>query len=222
MRRASMIALTIGALLAGGVQVSIQAAKPLPDLTVSSLTAPASAAPGETLSLIYTVRNAGTGQASPSTLGCALAHPLGTMSLGTVPIPRLKPGAQSTSALSVTIPSSVAPGSYTLTLTADIGQSLQESNEANNARSVPLQILSAGPGEALLSWNPNPEPDIAGYRTHYGTASRDYREHMDVGNVTSATVSPLASGLTYYFAVTAYNHEGLESDFSNEGTKRIP
>ena len=37
-----------------------------------------------------------------------------------------------------------------------------------------------------------------------------------VGNVTTNTVSGLTSGVTYFFAITAYNVAGMESPFSNE------
>lgn len=36
------------------------------------------------------------------------------------------------------------------------------------------------------------------------------------GNVTTNTISGLASGVTYFFAITANTAGGLESDFSNE------
>lgn len=74
----------------------------------------------------------------------------------------------------------------------------------------------AGEGEVLLEWNPNPEPDIAGYRVHYGTESRTYTEVVDVGNVTAAVLSGLEVGPTYHCVLTAYNTLGLESGFSRE------
>lgn len=67
-----------------------------------------------------------------------------------------------------------------------------------------------------LQWNPNPEPDIAGYRLFYGPTTGNYVEEIDVGNTTSATVSNLATGGTYFFAVIAYNTLMMESLFSNE------
>src|SRR5205823_3436364 len=67
-----------------------------------------------------------------------------------------------------------------------------------------------------LAWDPNQEPDIAGYNLYYGEVSRIFRTKIDVGNVTSATVPNLAEGMTYFFFVTAYNTSGLESDPSNE------
>ncbi len=45
---------------------------------------------------------------------------------------------------------------------------------------------------------------------------RTYTNAVTVGNVTNATVTNLAGGVTYYFAATAYDTNGLESDFSEE------
>jgi hypothetical protein len=53
---------------------------------------------------------------------------------------------------------------------------------------------------------------------YYGRAHRQYTRPVDVGNVTTRTVSELQAGLTYYFAVTAYTSNRLESDFSNEAS----
>ncbi len=66
-----------------------------------------------------------------------------------------------------------------------------------------------------LAWDPNPG-DIAGYRVYYGVASRNYTNVLDVGNVTTAWLSNLVAGVTYYIAVTAYNSYDLESQFSAE------
>jgi len=68
----------------------------------------------------------------------------------------------------------------------------------------------------VLGWDPNSETDIAGYRAYYGTASRNYTVKVDVGNVITCEIPGLAVGTVYYFAVTAYNTSGLESDYSNE------
>src|SRR5689334_7012343 len=67
-----------------------------------------------------------------------------------------------------------------------------------------------------LAWDPNPAPDVAGYILHYGTNSGRYLTAVNVGNVTTNTVSGLAANVTYFFAVAAYNTSGQENDFSNE------
>ena len=65
------------------------------------------------------------------------------------------------------------------------------------------------------TWNPNPEPDIAGYKLSYGAASGSYTSTIDVGNTTSYVLSAIA-GQTYYFVVRAYNTSGLLSPNSVE------
>jgi hypothetical protein len=70
--------------------------------------------------------------------------------------------------------------------------------------------------QVTLTWEPNSEPDLAGYQVYYGTSSGIYTDSIDVGNTNAYTVSGLEEGLIYYFAVTAYNYSGDESSFSNE------
>jgi hypothetical protein len=85
-----------------------------------------------------------------------------------------------------------------------------------------LLLLFAIPARAqkypsvTLTWDPTLDPDVAGYRIYLGPASRAYTKAIDVGLVTTRAVPLLAGDGTYYFAVTAYNFDGLESDFSNE------
>ena len=67
-----------------------------------------------------------------------------------------------------------------------------------------------------LAWNASVSTDVTGYCIHYGTASGRYASSIVVGNLTSGTVSGLADGDTYYFAISAVNAAGLESGFSNE------
>ena len=67
-----------------------------------------------------------------------------------------------------------------------------------------------------LAWDPNPESDLKEYRLHIGIASRNYQVSIPVGLVTTFTVTDLPAGVTTYFALTAINHDGLESDYSEE------
>ena len=79
-------------------------------------------------------------------------------------------------------------------------------------------IAGTAPARTLdLSWNPNSEADLAGYRLYYGTASGTYTKQINVGKEkTSAAVENLLDETRYFFAVTAYNDRGLESRPSNE------
>jgi hypothetical protein len=85
------------------------------------------------------------------------------------------------------------------------------------------------PSQIQLSWNPpttradgSPLTDIAGYTIHYGQRSRTYTFAKLVGNQTSAGLSGLVPGRTYFFAVTAYDSAGHESSLSDEVSKVVP
>jgi len=70
--------------------------------------------------------------------------------------------------------------------------------------------------EVTISWDPNPEPTLAGYRVYYGTFTSYYDNVIDAGNRTSCTITGLAPGVTYFIAATAYSNTGDESYFSGE------
>ena len=61
-----------------------------------------------------------------------------------------------------------------------------------------------------LVWDRNPETDIAGYNVYYGRVSGDYTHLVTVANPTA--MIGVKGSKTIYFAVTAYNTDGLESD----------
>lgn len=86
-----------------------------------------------------------------------------------------------------------------------------------NAFAAPVQTISV-----TALWDANAETDIAGYKLYQGGSSRAYTNVVDVGNVTGHTISNLALAGTYYFAVTAYNTSGIESDFSAEVAYTAP
>ena len=81
----------------------------------------------------------------------------------------------------------------------------------------PSQARSA-PGlySVALAWDASSNLAVTGYRVYYGVASGNYTNSVTVGNVTTNTVPGLASGVTYFFATTAYTASGQESPFSNE------
>jgi hypothetical protein len=75
-------------------------------------------------------------------------------------------------------------------------------------------------GDVKLAWDANNESILSGYKIYWGAASKSYSNSLDVGNVTSYTVSGLSSG-TYYFAVTAYSIYGDETGYSNEASTTV-
>ena len=85
-------------------------------------------------------------------------------------------------------------------------------------------------GSVSLSWQPPTEREdgtpltaLAGYRLFYGQSSRDYSEEVRIDNpgVTTQLIENLSSG-TWYFAMTAIDADGLESELSAEAIRTIP
>jgi hypothetical protein len=71
-------------------------------------------------------------------------------------------------------------------------------------------------GTINLAWDSSTEPDVAGYKVHYGTSPRTYGPGIDVGNVKTFALTGLIKGQRYFISVKAYNTPRHESDFSNE------
>lgn len=96
--------------------------------------------------------------------------------------------------------------------------------------SISFIIISIAQSEAVtVKWDPNSEADVRGYKIYYGLNSSNYSNSIDVGAQTTATISGLESGKTYYFAATAYDaanesgyseeifHQVLDQDSDNDG-----
>ena len=88
----------------------------------------------------------------------------------------------------------------------------------NLAAVVAVVLAGAGlaHGETVsLAWDASASASVAGYRVYYGTNSRAYFCVTNAGLVlTQAVVLPHRG--RWFFAATAYDTNGLESDFSSE------
>jgi hypothetical protein len=92
--------------------------------------------------------------------------------------------------------------------------------KAGRSLSIALLLLlapySGYAASVTLAWDPNIEPDVAGYKVYYGTSGGNYTHWIDAGNSTQYTLTGLADGATYYFAASAYDTQDNESNFSEE------
>lgn len=82
-----------------------------------------------------------------------------------------------------------------------------------------------------LTWTPNTEPDLAGYRIYQSDTSGRYDKAANkVADVasgpneqkTASVIIPAEDGRTVYFVATAYDGAGNESGFSNEVSYKVP
>jgi len=74
--------------------------------------------------------------------------------------------------------------------------------------------VTAFAGEVGLAWDAKTEPEIVGYRIYYQGVTHSDLRSIDVGNVTTYTVTDLDPD-TYSFCVTAYDNSGNETGCSN-------
>jgi hypothetical protein len=81
---------------------------------------------------------------------------------------------------------------------------------------VALAGASLGRGETVrLAWGASASTNVVGYRLYYGTHSRAYQFVTNAGPALTQPVVLPHRG-RWFFAATAYDTNGLESDFSNE------
>jgi hypothetical protein len=105
--------------------------------------------------------------------------------------------------------------------------SVSDGQHSTSLRAFAINVEAFGGGSATLTWSiPTERTDgtrlenLAGFHVYYGQTSRDYANKITVKNpsVSSYLVDNLSQG-DWYFVVTAFDKEGLESNPSNEGSK---
>lgn len=92
-----------------------------------------------------------------------------------------------------------------------------------------LQV-TPGDGEVSLTWDPaTDDTGVTGYFVYSGlssveTAGEGFYTYgsIDAGNVTTYTLDNLSNDITYYFAVTAYDAAGNESEFYSAEVSATP
>ena len=85
-------------------------------------------------------------------------------------------------------------------------------------------VTTASAADVTLSWNPNTEPDLAGYKIYQSTISGQYGAPVaTLGKVTQYTLTlpQLTVDTTYFFVITAHDLAGNDSQKSAEVSKTI-
>ena len=117
----------------------------------------------------------------------------------------------------------LALGENTITVTAE------DIAGETTSKSIRINRESGENGSVSLSWNPptarvdgSPLTNLAGYKIYYGRMSGIYDYEIDLDNpgVSTYVVEGLVSG-DWFFALAAYDREGLESERSNEVLRDI-
>jgi hypothetical protein len=92
----------------------------------------------------------------------------------------------------------------------------------DKARMFRLSARNAPPHSVTLAWDPSPGTNvIANYNVCYGVASNTYTNVVAASTNTTVSISNMVNGTTYYFAATAVDMSGLESDYSTEVSAHI-
>lgn len=103
-------------------------------------------------------------------------------------------------------------------------------SDGTDTASVTFDLTVLGNG--TVSWvapttRANGDPlqlsELAGYRIYYGTASDSLDQIVEITDpsTTEEVIQGLEPGKTYYFAVTAYDTEGIESALSQVVSKAV-
>jgi len=167
----------------------------LPDLVVTSVSnPPATAGAGGTFSVTATIANQGTATAAASTARFYLSTDQlkdggDALLSGTRSVASLTAGQSSSGSTTVTIPSSMAAGTYYLLACADDTLAVSESNEGNNCRASANTVQIALP-DLVVSALVNPPSTIQ--------RGRSFKVTDTVTN--QGTVTAGASTTQYYLS----------------------
>lgn len=120
----------------------------VPDIVAESITVEEQAEAGGTVRCQFLLRNSGARTANPSMTRLRLSRSpmrssISDVRLGDVPAPLLRPGESATFEPELTVPASVAPGTYYVWVVADNNSDNVESFTHNNyVRSTPLIVVA--------------------------------------------------------------------------------
>jgi hypothetical protein len=94
-------------------------------------------------------------------------------------------------------------------------------NSSDESARAAAPVETNRPVNVTLAWDASPDPAVTGYRVYFGIAPEQYTNSV-TPTATTVTISNLAPRTRYYFAATAFDANGVESDFSNEASWPLP
>ncbi len=88
----------------------------------------------------------------------------------------------------------------------------------------PAAQAPAATASLTFQWDPVAASDLAGYKIYRSTTAGTYGSPIATLSASTTTfqMTDLTKGVTYFFAVSAYDTNGNESPFSNEQSRTIP
>jgi Putative Ig domain len=122
------------------------------------------------------------------------------------------------------------PGAANVGTYSNIVISVSSGGASASLPAFTISVNQVSNGSADLNWTPVTRNtngtvlgNLAGYRVHYGSSANAMNTVVTLSNpsLTNYLVTNLSSG-TWYFAITAYTGNGMESKPSNVGHKTIP
>jgi hypothetical protein len=100
---------------------------------------------------------------------------------------------------------------------------VENSSGSWSTMSTLVPVMTGNSGHAVtLVWNPSISTNITGYKVYYGLASMVFNKTVCVAGSTNVTIDFLVGKTTYYFAATAVDAFGVESQYSIETSYSTP
>lgn len=113
--------------------------------------------------------------------------------------------------------------------TGPLAESTTFSLTCSNGPENALASVTVDVFDKTIRWQPpeynedgTPANDLAGYVIYWGNSSRSYTGSYRINSASTTSWEADITPGTYYFAMTAFDSEGNESDYSNELLKIIP
>lgn len=109
---------------------------------------------------------------------------------------------------------------YRLETVVRFGEKEAESETSSEVRVVPEDRFAPGiptglgalasPGSIELTWDQNPEPDVAGYRVYRAVAAEEFRKVGETTGIPSYSDRQVEAGKVYRYSVAAFDRGGNE------------